>query len=221
MCFRGSRAWALGGLPHVQTGNVHASACVIISLSMTVSICVQVYMDASMSNVSGPPQGATHHNHLLLLNPLATLLPTPTHTGREEQQLSLHLKSDDWWCLAEHDWWGKLQAKPISAWVHQVGVCLQAWRQLIEGTRWRRSGNQEVWRHSLTGQWGVSSVWAVWEKWLQNLDLGKGDCRTKAWFEEGACELSVMCLCCLHCRLWTNYVMKCRLKCKVLNKLCD
>ena len=61
---------------------------------MTVSICVLVYMDALMSNVSGPPQGATHHNHLLPLNPLShPATNTYTHhTGREEQQLSLHLK---------------------------------------------------------------------------------------------------------------------------------
>ena len=131
---------------------------------------------------------------------------TLNHRGRSQLWV--------WW----YHCWGKLQADCISAWVHQVGLRL-AWRQLIECTRWRRSCNQEVWRHSLTGQW-ESSVWAVWEEWLQSLDFGKGDCRTKAWFKGRRSRWAFSYVSMLPA-LWTNYVVKCRLKCKVLNKLCD
>lgn len=61
-----------------------------------------------------------------------------------------------------------------------------SWRQLIEWTRWRRSGNQAGWRHTLTGQWGASSVW---EKGLEKDTAGPQLAKT----EEGDGEFLVVC----------------------------
>ena len=61
---------------------------------------------------------------------------------------------------------------------------------------------------------------AVWEEWLRGLDFGKGDCRTKAWFKGRRSRWAFSYVSMLPA-LWTNYVMKCKWKCKVANKLCN
>ena len=62
MCFKGRGAETLGGLPHVQHGNVYVCVCILvvvyecvnIPLFVTESMCVQVYREALM--FSRPPQ---------------------------------------------------------------------------------------------------------------------------------------------------------------------